>query len=130
MLEGWTALGLVCQGCCFRPWLVAGSSASHVQFSLLQVVPAWPVHTNEPAKQYKAVTIPDFSIDFASYQPMIPQVRLQTPNWLFYTQTLLSSEMLPCYPMTGVVGKLTQTPAECNRLHVDIICTDRMSMLV
>ena len=44
--------------------------------SLVQVVPAWPVHTNEPAQQYKPVAIPDFSLDFASYQPMEPQVRL------------------------------------------------------
>ena len=51
----------------------------------LQVVPFWPLHTNEPARQYKAMDIPDYSVDFATYQPMEPLVSLHPLNALTTT---------------------------------------------
>ncbi|KAL3151711.1 hypothetical protein ABBQ38_012692 [Trebouxia sp. C0009 RCD-2024] len=65
------------------------AAAFHLEAS--KVAPAWPVHTNEPAKQYKPVAIPDFSVDFASYQPMEPQVP-QHSELMGYTE-----EPLPAY---------------------------------
>lgn len=64
------------------------------------MVPSWPVHTNEPVKQYKAVDIPDYSVDFATYQPMEPQVSLHPVNPLVHP--LGAPLTLPMHPLQGL----------------------------
>ena len=69
----------------------------------LQVVPSWPLHTNEPVKQYKAVHIPDYSVDFATYQPMEPQVGLPSPG-------VPHHHYIPAMYPTSVPHHCTHTP--------------------
>lgn len=61
----------------------------------LQVATSWPLHTNEPVKQYKAVDIPDYSVDFATYLSMEPKVSLHTPGHLTITTSQQCTHPIP-----------------------------------
>ncbi len=40
----------------------------------VQVLPTLPVHMDVPFMQYTPVEMPQYSLDFSSYEPMEPQV--------------------------------------------------------
>lgn len=40
----------------------------------VQVLPTLPVHSGVPFMQYTPVEMPQYSLDFCSYEPMEPQV--------------------------------------------------------
>lgn len=48
--------------------------ALYINERTVQVLPALPIHTNVPFPQYIPVEMPQYSVDFTSYEPMEPQV--------------------------------------------------------
>ena len=88
----------------------------------LQVAPSWPLHTNEPVKQYKPVDIPDYTVDFTTYQPMEPQVSLHPSNQLTISAPqqctppdypTVAPHQVPCQCFLSSVPHQCALPHEC-----------------